>query len=58
MKEHEIEALVNRIGAMSPDEQAVAVTMIDTDLLWDELRRRELEERNFKARMEDFVFNR
>ena len=43
---------------MSPEEQAVAVTEIDTDLLWDELRRRELEERTFKRRMEDFVYNR
>ena len=58
MKEHEMEALLNRIGAMSPEEQVVAVTMIDTDLLWDELRKRELEERNFKRKMEDFVYNR
>lgn len=58
MKEHEREALENRIGAMSPEEQMVAVTMIDIDLLWDELRKRELEERNFKKRMEDFVYNR
>lgn len=58
MKEHEREALENRIGAMSPEEQMVAVTMIDIDLLWDELRKRELEERNFKKRMEDFVCNR
>ena len=58
MQEHEREYLINTIKAMSPEEQAVAVTEIDIDLLWDELRRRELEERNFKRRMEDFVYNR
>ena len=58
MKSFERERFEERINGMSPEEQVVAVTMIDTDLLWDELRRRETEERAFKKRMEDFVYNR
>ena len=59
MQEHEKVALQNTIKAMSPEEQAIVLeTINDTDLLWEELRRREKEAREFKKRMEDFVYNR
>lgn len=41
MEGFERERFEDRINGMSAEEQAVAVSMIDTDLLWDELRRRE-----------------
>lgn len=57
MNDFERERFEDRICGMSPEEQAVAVTMIDTDVLWDELRKRETEARIFRQRMEDFVYN-
>ena len=56
MTEHEREYLINTIKAMSQEEQAVVVTMIDTDLLWDELRKRETDERNFQNTMTKIVW--
>lgn len=56
MTEVEIEALKNRISGMSKEEQILAVSYIDTDILWDELRRRELEEREFQRAMTNLVW--
>lgn len=58
MEGFERERFEDRINGMSAEEQAVAVSMIDTDLLWDELRRRETETRIFKKKMEEFVCKR
>lgn len=55
MVDYERERLEDRITGMSPEEQAVAVTLIDTDLLWDELRKREIEEREFQKAMTKIV---
>ena len=56
MTEVELEALKNRISGMSKEEQILAVSYIDTDILWDELRRRELEEREFQRAMTNLVW--
>ena len=59
MDQHEKEHLQNTVKAMSPEEQVLVLCAIEnTDLLWDELMKREREERAFKKRMEDFVYNR
>ena len=59
MDEHEKERLQNTVKAMSPEEQVLVLDAIeDTDLLWEEIMKREREERAFKKRMEDFVYNR
>ena len=59
MDEHEVERLQNTVKAMSPEEQVLVLSAIeDTDLLWEEIMKREREERAFKKRMEDFVYNR
>ena len=58
MNEMEREVFINRINGMTQEEQEIAVTCIHTDLLWDELRRREMETRAFKQRVEEFVSNR
>ena len=55
LSEAEMEALENKMNGMSPQEQAVAVGFIDTDILWDELRKRETRERNFEKAMKDLV---
>ena len=57
MSEMEKEALKNRIAAMTPEEQKMAVTLIDTDLLWDELRKRETSARNHVKAMKDLMVN-
>ena len=41
MCEAEMEALKNKMLGMSKEEQVLAVSFIDTDILWDELRKRE-----------------
>lgn len=53
LTEAEMEALENRMNGMSPQEQLFAVQLIDTDILWDELRNRETRERNFEKAMKD-----
>ena len=53
MNEMEMEALENRMNGMSMEEQIFAVGFIDTDILWDELRKRETRERNFEKAMKD-----
>ena len=58
MNEIERERLENRISGMSPEEQSFAVGFIDTDILWDELRKRETRERNFEKAMKEMVMNR
>lgn len=56
LTEVEMEALENRMNGMSPQEQIFAVQFIDTDILWDELRKRETEERNFQHTMTKLVW--
>lgn len=59
MDEHEKEYLHNTVMAMSPEEQVVVLSAIEnTDLLWEEVMKRERELRSFKKKMEDFVYNR
>ena len=53
MNEMEMEALANRMNGMSIEEQRYAVCFFDTDILWDELRKRETRERNFEIAMKD-----
>ena len=53
MEEAEREAFRNTMNAMSMEEQAIAAEQIDTDILWDELRKRETRERNFEKTMKD-----
>ena len=55
LTEAEMEALENRMNGMSLQEQLFAVQLIDTDILWDELRKRETRERNFEKAMKDLV---
>ena len=55
LNEAEMEALENKMNGMSPQEQVFAVQFIDTDILWDELRKRETRERNFEKAMKDLV---
>ena len=55
LTEAEMEALENRMNGMSQQEQIFAVGFIDTDILWDELRKRETRERNFEKAMKDLV---
>lgn len=56
MCEAEMEALKNKMLGMSKEEQVLAVSFIDTDILWDELRKRETEERNFQNTMTKLVW--
>ena len=56
LTEVEMEALENRMNGMSPQEQVFAVQFIDTDILWDELRKRETEERTFQKEMTKLVW--
>ena len=56
LTEAEMDALKNKMLGMSHDEQVVAVGFIDTDILWDELRKRETEERNFQNTMTKIVW--
>ena len=44
--EIEKEVFESKIKAMSPEEQKIAAGLIDIDIMWDELRRRETAERN------------
>ena len=55
LNEAEMNALENKMNGMSPQEQVFAVQFIDTDILWDELRKRETRERNFEKAMKDMV---
>lgn len=57
LNEAEMEALENKMNGMSQQEQIFAVQFIDTDILWDELRKRETRERNFEKAMKDMVAN-
>lgn len=57
LNEAEMEAIANKIIGMSQEEQIFAAGFIDTDILWDELRKRETRERNFEKAMKDMVMN-
>ena len=51
----EREAFESIILAMGEEEQKFAVANIDTDILWDELRRRETAERNMCIAMNSIM---
>ena len=55
MSEMEREAYENRIAAMSLEEQKIVATKINIDILWDELRKRETEERNHLQKMKELM---
>ena len=56
MNETERQRLGNMIAAMGEEEQRVVAAAIkSTDVLWDELRKRETSERNFQKAMEDLM---
>ena len=56
MNETERQRLGNMISAMGEEEQRVVAAAIkNTDVLWDELRKRETSERNFQKAMEDLM---
>lgn len=57
MSEMEREAYENRIAAMSLEEQKIVATKINIDILWDELRKRETEERNHLQKMKELMVN-
>lgn len=46
MSERERQEFEKVIGAMSEEEMRIVLSKIDTDMLWDELRRRETASRN------------
>ena len=55
MNEIEKESYKNLIKGMTTEAMKTVVVQIDTDVLWDELRRREREGRNTLQRMKDLV---
>ena len=55
MSELEKKEFENRICAMSEEEKNMALKHIETDMLWDELRRRETAERNQLQGVKDLV---
>lgn len=57
MSEMEREVYENRIAAMSLEEQKIVATKINIDILWDELRKRETEERNHLLAMKELMVN-
>ena len=58
MNEMEKQKFEEVICAMSEEEMKIAASKIDTDVLWDELRKRESAERQFKQRIEELINNR
>lgn len=52
MDKQEFEKVIN---AMTEEEKKIALNSIDTDMLWDELRRRETAERNMLQGVKDLV---
>lgn len=57
MNAAEKEIIENTMRGMSQEERQEAVQFIDTDILFDELRKRELAERNFRKAIIDVVAN-
>ena len=55
MSEMERESFEDTVKAMSQVEMKIAVLHIDTDILWDELRRRETSNRNVVKGIKDLV---
>ena len=55
MNEVEKQELKSRVEGMSQEETLIAVKVIPTDVLWDELRRRETAERNQLQGVKDLV---
>lgn len=46
MSERERQSFEDAMKGMSDEERKIALAYFDTDMLWDELRRRETESRN------------
>ena len=55
MNEIERERFENMLAAMGEEEQKAAVTAIDTDILWNELMKRERQERNMCIAMQEVM---
>lgn len=55
MNDYEKEIFKNMISSMGEEEQKYAATNIDTDILWDELRKRERQERNMCIAMQSVM---
>ena len=55
MTELERQEFENVIRAMSEEEKKMALNYIGTDMLWDELRRRETAERNTIKAVKDLL---
>ena len=55
MSEIERTEFENVIRAMSEEEKKMALNYIETDMLWEELRKRELSERNTIKAMKDLL---
>lgn len=53
MSNVEKEEFVNIIKALEEEEKSVAIKFFPTDLLWEELKRRELLERNTVKRVKE-----
>ena len=56
MSERERESFEDYIKAMSKDEMEMVAMIIDIDILWDVLRKRETENRNMVKEMKELVF--
>lgn len=55
MNEIERERFENMLAAMGEEEQKAAATAIDTDILWNELMKRERQERNMCIAMQEVM---
>ena len=56
MSERERESFEDYIKAMSKDEMEMVAMIIDIDILWDVLRKRETANRNMVNEMKELVF--
>ena len=55
MSEMDKQEFENRICAMSEEEKKMAIKYFETDMLWDELRKREMSSRNILQGVKDLV---
>lgn len=55
MSEMEKQSFEDAMKAMSEEEMRMALKYFDTDMLWDELRKREAENRNILQGVKDLV---
>lgn len=56
MSEREEKCFAEYIKAMSKEEMEMAAMVIDIDILWDVLRKRETANRNMVNEMKELVF--